>query len=159
VLYKCNNYGHRAKECNEDNKQKKQSEIEKKSSPTIYLSNSLQDEKPPENHEICNREVTDRVNSRNFKNLKLCGTDFEALIDTESDVNLIKASSFLKIGAPRFEETPLTLTGLGNGKVETLGKFSTKINIDNCELVTEIHIVSDEAISIGKSHNWKTNLE
>jgi hypothetical protein len=146
--FKCNNYGHRAKECNEDNKQKKQSEIEKKSSPTVYLSNSLQDEEPPENHEICNREVTDRVNSRNFKNLKLCGTDFEALIDTGSDVNLIKASAFLKIGAPRFEETPLTLTGLGNRKVKTLGKFSTKINIDNCELVTEIHIVSDEAISI-----------
>jgi hypothetical protein len=54
----------------------------------------------------------------------------------------------LKIGAPRFEETPLTLTGLGNGKVKTLGKFSTKINIDNYELVTEIHIVSDEAISV-----------
>jgi hypothetical protein len=146
--FKCNNYGHRAKECNEDNKQKKQSEIEKKSSPTVYLSNSLQDEEPPENHEICHREVTDRVNSRNFKNLKLCGTDFEALIDTGSDVNLIKARAFLKIGAPRFEETPLTLTGLGNGKVKTLGKFSTKINIDNCEFVTEIHIVSDEAISI-----------
>jgi hypothetical protein len=146
--FKCNNYGHRAKECNEDNKQKKQSEIEKKSSPTVYLSNSLQDEELPENHELCNREVTDRVNSRNFKNLKLCGTDFEALIDTGSDVNLIKASAFLKIGAPRFEETPLTLTGLGNGKLKTLGKFSTKINIDNCELVTEIHIVSDEAISI-----------
>jgi hypothetical protein len=146
--FKCNNYGHRAKECNEDNKQKKQSEIEKKSSSTGYLSNSLQDEEPPENHEICNREVTHPVNSRNFKKLKLCGTDFEALIDTGSDVNLIKASTFLKIGAPGFEETPLTLTGLGNGKVKTLGKFSTKINIDNCEFVTEIHIVSDEAISI-----------
>jgi hypothetical protein len=146
--FKCNNYGHRAKECNEDNKQKKQSEIEKKSSSTVYLSNSLQDEEPPENHEICNREVTHPVNSRNFKKLKLCGTDFEALIDTGSDVNLIKASTFLKIGAPGFEETPLTLTGLGNGKVKTLGKFSTKINIDNCEFVTEIHIVSDEAISI-----------
>jgi hypothetical protein len=58
-------------------------------------------------------------NSRNFKNLKLCGTDFEALIDTGSDVNLIKASAFLKIGVPRFEETPLTLTGLENGKVES----------------------------------------
>jgi hypothetical protein len=90
---------------------------------------------------------TDRVNSRNFKNLKLCGTG-EALIDTGSDVNLIKASAFLKIGAPRFEKTPLTLTGLGNGKVKTLGKFSTKINIDHCKLVTEIHIVSDEAVSI-----------
>jgi hypothetical protein len=146
--FKCNNYGHRAKECNEDNKQKKQSEIEKKSSSTVYLSNSLQDEEPPEYHEICNREVTHPVNSRNFKKLKLCGTDFEALIDTGSDVNLIKASTFLKIGAPGFEETPLTLTGLGNGKVKTLGKFSTKINIDNCEFVTEIHIVSDEAISI-----------
>jgi hypothetical protein len=93
-------------------------------------------------------KYTTENNSRNFKNLKLCGTDFEALIDTGSDVNLIKASAFLKIGVPRFEETPLTLTGLGNGKVETLGKFSTKININNCELVTEIHIVSDETISI-----------
>jgi hypothetical protein len=54
--FKCNNYGHRAKECKEDNKQKKQSEILKKSSPTVYLSNSLQDEEPPENHEIYNRE-------------------------------------------------------------------------------------------------------
>jgi hypothetical protein len=81
-------------ECNEDNKQKKQSEIEKKSSSTVYLSNSLQDEEPPENHEICNREVTHPVNSRNFKKLRLCGTDFEALIDTGSDVNLIKQVLF-----------------------------------------------------------------
>ncbi|KAH9641839.1 hypothetical protein HF086_001555 [Spodoptera exigua] len=61
----------------------------------------------------------------------LCGNIADALIDSGSDVNLIRLDFYKEIGSPVFNsECVITLTGLGLSKITPIGQFQTNIEID-----------------------------
>ncbi|XP_033314382.1 myosin-2 heavy chain, non muscle-like, partial [Bombus bifarius] len=68
---------------------------------------------------------------------------FGALIDTGSELTLMRADQHVKIGAPRLSREIVGFRGVGSGRNFTLGKFSTNIIIDNESYCITIHVVSD----------------
>ncbi|XP_063895546.1 uncharacterized protein LOC135118196 isoform X2 [Helicoverpa armigera] len=61
----------------------------------------------------------------------LCGNITDALVDSGSDVNLIRLDFYKEIGSPACDsECVITLTGLGLSKIKPIGQFRTSIEID-----------------------------
>nr|XP_022901006.1 uncharacterized protein LOC111414058 [Onthophagus taurus] len=124
--FKCDNFGHIAKECEREKPQRK---------------NSNRDE----TKELYVAQETKMELSR-YKTVILNGRKINGFIDTGSDLNLIKVTAFLQIGGPKFDETPITIKGIGDNCITTLGKFKTEMKMDDCIFATDIHIVPEEAI-------------
>lgn len=93
-----------------------------------------------------------RVNSINESDyclhriLKIEGQDIDAMIDTGSSVNLNKASTYVRIGTPTLRAETINLSGLGTHQVNTLGSFTTNVEIDK-ECFETVHVVPDGSIT------------
>lgn len=92
--------------------------------------------------------VSDRdVNNKNNMKTVLCqGVPICCLIDSGSDLNLIKSSLFFELGFTGFSKDNVLLSGLGEKQVSSLGKFDTSIEIDGQMFQSTLHIVSDNVI-------------
>lgn len=86
-----------------------------------------------------------------FKKIKINGIEMTALIDTGSDVNLIKTTQLKRFedGKPKYENNPkICLTGIGKKEINTEGYFTAKLQIDDCFIDTVLHVVEDETIPV-----------
>lgn len=119
--FKCNGFGHIASKC-----QKVESKVEPKKSMQVA-------EKPSKD--------------RMFKNIEVNGVQLQALIDTGSDVNLIRAEDYFKLGSPRIARAITELKGLGS-KIKTLGYFEAEVNIDGSTYPTKIHVVPQDSMTM-----------
>lgn len=75
------------------------------------------------------------------------GKTRDALIDTGSQVNLIKKSDFDLLDNNNLRSGTITLSGLHESRIPTLGHVELKTNLDNNEYNIKYHVVSDEAIN------------
>ena len=64
-----------------------------------------------------------------------------ALIDTGSDISLIRAQQYISLGAPFLEG--LGFRGIGSDENSTLGAFWAQIQIDGHVYKVLLHVVSD----------------
>jgi hypothetical protein len=67
----------------------------------------------------------------------------EALIDTESDISLMRAEQYIRVGAPKLEKKTIRFRGIGIDYNETLGEFDTIVSIDERDYLMHVHVVSD----------------
>lgn len=59
-----------------------------------------------------------------MKNVMIDGVKIKTLIDTESDISLMRADKYIKIGASRFQTIKTRFLGIGfSGKMIALGEF------------------------------------
>lgn len=69
--------------------------------------------------------------------------EVQALIDTGSDVTLMRADVYHRLGAPRLRSNQVYFNGIGSKSNRTLGEFTTTIEIDGNSYPITIHIVSE----------------
>ena len=66
-----------------------------------------------------------------------------ALVDSGSDLNLMRAEHYIKIGAPRLDNKILQFRGVRTERSYTLGEFPTYITIHHTTYPINIHVVPD----------------
>lgn len=71
------------------------------------------------------------------------GREIEALIDTGSDISLIRAEEYVKLGSPCLSTSEIRFCGIGSSDNTTLGEFQTEIIVDKNTYPIIIHVVSD----------------
>lgn len=112
--FKCKEYGHIAPEC---------SGVKK---PVKDVSSTSEESRKK------------RVKAVQIEHCKLV-----ALIDSGSDLNLMRADHYIKIGAPKLNNKILQFRGVGTEKNYTMGEFQTNIVIDDTTYSINIHVVPD----------------
>jgi len=66
-----------------------------------------------------------------------------ALIDTGSDINIICAGEYVKLGTPKLGKKTIRFCGIGGDYNETLGGFDTIVNIEEKDYQIHIHVVEE----------------
>ena len=107
--FKCHEFGHIANFCRKDLKPKVKSEETEQSKRSYMVQRCNTGDLP------------------GHKKIKLNDQEIQAFVDTGSELNLLRASSYVKIGAPKLHETIITLKGIGNNSVKTLEVFNAQI--------------------------------
>lgn len=83
------------------------------------------------------------------KEVTVDGQAFVALVDTGSDISIMRASEYALIGSPRLEASRMEFCGVGNYSATTLGRFKTEILIDGYSFPIFIYVVSDTVLRHG----------
>lgn len=120
--FKCNNFGHKSNECPNNTKK------------TLKI-----------------QELSTDCSLAPYKVIKMNDVEVKVLIDTGSDVNLIKMSHFNSVCGSQhgFDSSSVTrLTGIAEHEIQTKGSTIVKIQIDDCYFDTVIHIVDDDSIPV-----------
>lgn len=120
--FRCNNFGHKSNECPEN--KKKTLKIQRQQKGCSFTP---------------------------YKNVKINDVMVQVLIDTGSDVNLIKTSQFNMINGDKYDYDPntsLRLTGIAEREIQSNGSFLAKVQIDESYFDTTIHIVEDDTIPV-----------
>lgn len=81
-----------------------------------------------------------------LKEVMLDDVKIEALIDSTSDLTLMRADEYVKRGSQRFELCKMVVRGIGAKEVTVLGKFEAKITVDGCHYPIGVYVISDTAI-------------
>ncbi|KAG5319684.1 TF26 protein, partial [Pseudoatta argentina] len=68
---------------------------------------------------------------------------FKSLIDPSSDLHLIKAEEYIKIGPPPLTGPAISCKSLSKDRISTLGSFSINVEVDGSSYYLTIHIISD----------------
>lgn len=93
-----------------------------------------------------------RTNAVTSKRRQACksvtiGTQqINALIDSGSDLSLMRAATYIGIGAPSLSSDKIEFRGVGSNENVTLGSCSIKVKIDEDEYNVFFHVVSDTLI-------------
>jgi hypothetical protein len=74
------------------------------------------------------------------KEVSINGRKMEALIDTGSDISLMRAEQYVRIGAPKLGKKTIRFRGIGADNNETLGEFDTVVNIDEKDYSMHVHV-------------------
>lgn len=81
-----------------------------------------------------------------IKMVKINDLKIAALVDTGSDVTLMKSDVYVKLGAPRLRRNAICFSGVGSVEMKTLGEFTISICIDDNLFSITIHVVSESVI-------------
>ncbi|GFX30946.1 uncharacterized protein K02A2.6-like [Trichonephila clavipes] len=74
------------------------------------------------------------------KNVKIFGHKLNGLVDTGSNLTLLKIPTYINIDAPRLKQTN-TLTVLGFSRINVIGTFDCEITIDDQTFPVTISVV------------------
>ncbi|UYV74576.1 hypothetical protein LAZ67_12000184 [Cordylochernes scorpioides] len=85
---------------------------------------------------------------RMFKGIKINDHELQALIDTGSQLNLIRFDWYLALGSPSFDADDRFISGIGNKRVKLLGKFKAEVKIDDVLFVTIFNIVPEDSMKV-----------
>lgn len=80
------------------------------------------------------------------KLVKICGLNVKSLIDSGSDLSLVSSKLFFELNITMFTKEKVTLTGLGEKRINSLGKFVTSLEIDGQCFQCTFHIVANDAM-------------
>lgn len=72
---------------------------------------------------------------------------FVALIDTGSDLSLIRSDEYNKIGSPTLGNRQISFEGLGSKNNKTLGEFKTTISMNDLKIEVAIHVVDQSILN------------
>lgn len=77
--------------------------------------------KCPKKDGIISSFCVERSSGKKYmKNVMIDDVKIKALIDTGSDISLMRADEYIKIGAPRFQTTKTRFSGIGSGEMAAL---------------------------------------
>lgn len=76
-------------------------------------------------------EVSSPKQNRLFKAISVNYFKTHALIDTGSQVNLVKQNFYESINIPKLEDKNILLSGFGKSQVTTKGCFTCPVDINN----------------------------
>lgn len=68
----------------------------------------------------------------------------QAIIDTGSDITIMRADEFIRIGSPNLTSKSIIFRGIGKEQNNTLGEFGANLTIDGNSYAISINVVSDE---------------
>jgi len=80
------------------------------------------------------------VRKKCVKEVSINGQKLETLIATESDISLMRAEQYFRVGAPKLGKKTIRFRGIGTDYNETLGEFDAVVNINEKDYT--IHIVA-----------------
>lgn len=81
------------------------------------------------------------------KLVKIRDVNIIALVDTGIAEHLVRSSVYFDCGALLLTQKRITLTEFGGAATSTFGVLTGKVEIDDQELLTKIHVVADNAMS------------
>lgn len=87
--------------------------------------------------------VTRPLHKKYTKDVMVNGRNITALIDTGSDISLMRADEYVSMGSPQFRPTKLQFSGIGSENIAALGEFQAEITIDGHNYPILIRVVSD----------------
>lgn len=77
------------------------------------------------------------------KTVAINSVELSALIDTGSDISLMRADSYVKIGAPALLKRQIKFRGVGSSENITLGEACVSVCVDGCFFGVTFHVVPD----------------
>lgn len=86
--------------------------------------------------------IGDRDN-KIYKTVDIKGKNIVALLDTGSDLNIIRAEQYIKLASPDLTGPSIICKGLGAENISTLGSFIADVWIDKDVFRLVVHVVSD----------------
>ncbi|XP_076398062.1 uncharacterized protein LOC143266361 [Megachile rotundata] len=93
--------------------------------------------------------VTARGKGKYRKDIRVNGCAALAVLDTGSDISLIRKTVYMSIGAPPLTNEVMRLRGVGSDEYLTLGKFDGEIEIDGERRGVTLHVVEDALLKCG----------
>lgn len=78
-----------------------------------------------------------------MKDVTINGQNTAALIDTGSDISLMRADEYARIGSPRSQTTEIRFSGVGSDDIAALVEFQAEITIDGQQYPILIRVVSN----------------
>nr|XP_012150982.1 PREDICTED: uncharacterized protein LOC105663851 [Megachile rotundata] len=72
-----------------------------------------------------------------------CGMKDHRLLDTGSDITIMSANAYTKIGSPRLENDITPFRGIDTEENATMGRFHAKLTVDDHSYAISINVVSD----------------
>lgn len=88
-----------------------------------------------------------RRNDKYIKDVSIGDCAMIALIDTGSDICLMRASAYIKLGCPRLKLNEIRFRGIGATNNSTMGEFETKLTIDGHTHSILVRVVPDTLMS------------
>ena len=83
---------------------------------------------------------------RYVKNVLLNGENMSALLDTGSEISLLRESQFVRLGKPELSGKRMMFKGIGSSLIQSLGKVHVELVIDNVDIHVEFQVVADHLI-------------
>lgn len=117
--FKCNSYGHIASKCT-------QTQAANTSTTTVNCVNSTSDK---------------------FILIHIEGQECHALVDTGSDVNLLRNDLYEKIGKPELSSTTRIFTGLGNTSTKPNGTCHLQLSMGNDVYEVKVYVVPTRSMT------------
>lgn len=87
--------------------------------------------------------VVQKQDGKIYKNVCIKGKRVKALIDTGSDLHLMRAEQYIRLSSPPLTGPEIVCKGLGANSVSTIGSFIANVEIDENKFEILIHVVSD----------------
>lgn len=84
---------------------------------------------------------------KTYKEVTICGQQVMAVIDPGSDLHLVHASFYVKLGAPRLTSEIITFDGVGASTSKTLGRFKADIILDEIRFTFAFDVIPDNFIA------------
>ncbi|KAI4476492.1 hypothetical protein M0802_014868 [Mischocyttarus mexicanus] len=109
----------------------------------------------------CQKRVNLVVASEDVKSVMIQGKEFMALVDSGSDLTLLREDKVTEIGSVKLTRTITRAEGAGNGNIRIIGAFVGEIKVDDVLCNIKVHVVPTGAIPyeciLGK--NFLSNVE
>lgn len=83
------------------------------------------------------------------KGVSINGRIVTALIDTGSDISIMRASEHVAVGSPKLEVSEVQFCGVGGYSATTLGEFRAQIVVDDNTYSILIRVVPDAVLQYG----------
>lgn len=84
-----------------------------------------------------------------YKDVKILGKNVTAIIDSGSDLHLVRSSFYVQLGAPRIRPEAIKFDRMGATNRTTLGRFSADVIIDGLTFVLNVDVVPDHFMTHG----------
>lgn len=85
-------------------------------------------------------------NSKCTKKVSMCGKEVVALVDTGSDLCLMRATQYVNIDAPPLQKHVGQFRGIGSDLNQTLEEFTVDMIINDIMYLVKIHVIPDHLI-------------
>jgi len=92
------------------------------------------------------------------KNVSIGNCRLVALIDTETDICVIRASTYIQLGL-RLELKEIRFRGVGSANNSTMGEFNAELTIDDYTYRILLHIVQDTLIRLLIGTDFLNSIE
>ncbi|XP_068978331.1 uncharacterized protein [Bombus flavifrons] len=81
------------------------------------------------------------------KEVSIDDCKFISVVDTDSDLTLIRSDEYAKLGLPSLGNCKLNFEGLGSTDNETWGEFTKVMSVDGYEFPITLHVVSNKIMA------------